>query len=539
MAGTNCQLLIIILGVISQVVLPVSAAVDATLQPKANGVDVVRATIRKIHNSCIFPNDFGFLLRIALVESNFGQDSNTFRSDAASGGKGIWQIDRIGFDDTKLVSSAILTKVKEKFNIDWASMTYESANMDVPLYNALTARLLLYRKPAAIPPGVEAQAAYWKKYYNTNLGSGTEAGFISKVNGLNICDSVGADLLFILDGSGSIGSINFAQMKQVVIAVADKLKIGPAASQIAVLSFSSSIGSRIDFGNYSTLASLTTAVNSITYSGGGTNTHLALNLVGSMFQFARALDKGFPRVVVVLTDGASNSPTATQVAAQSLNAFSWLERYAVGMGSGIVNSELQTIASGCSRVYLISSVSEISAFADDLYDFACRSSVSLPEMGSGGYATISGVLAPGNRRNVRDTSVSRSTGRTYGLKLTAGSAWLYVSLSMENPSSAINDYSAKAKPQSPGVVFVSSVDLTGGILRTKREANSTNSTTSSSALYLSIVPDADSGSVSYQLEAYDGDRRSIYGNSGTGNCGIFAWTILAAMVSIATALLTH
>ncbi|MGL5682551.1 MAG: hypothetical protein ACRDDZ_05775 [Marinifilaceae bacterium] len=40
-------------------------------------------------------------------------------------------------------------------------------------------RVHYYRVPEAIPADLPGWARYWKKYYNTHLGKGTEAGFIA------------------------------------------------------------------------------------------------------------------------------------------------------------------------------------------------------------------------------------------------------------------------------------------------------------------------------------------------------------------------
>lgn len=47
-------------------------------------------------------------------------------------------------------------------------------------YSTIMARLIYYRVPEALPKDgdVIAQAKYWKKYYNTHLGSGTESSYI-------------------------------------------------------------------------------------------------------------------------------------------------------------------------------------------------------------------------------------------------------------------------------------------------------------------------------------------------------------------------
>lgn len=46
-------------------------------------------------------------------------------------------------------------------------------------YATAAARLLYYRTPETIPEGLEAQAALWKKYWNTSAGKGTADQYIS------------------------------------------------------------------------------------------------------------------------------------------------------------------------------------------------------------------------------------------------------------------------------------------------------------------------------------------------------------------------
>ena len=66
---------------------------DQTTVINANGVDVVDAALRKMSNvnSVSLQNDFRFLRRIALVESNFG----ALTSQNPNGG--IWQVGLVVF----------------------------------------------------------------------------------------------------------------------------------------------------------------------------------------------------------------------------------------------------------------------------------------------------------------------------------------------------------------------------------------------------------------------------------------------------------
>jgi len=154
-------------------------------QEKATGEAVVEAVAKYIRDAGIFADDHGFLKRIACVESKYGNDPNTFKpkNDKPYYG-GIWQVDKIGFDETKNVRShpslrTTMEKIKKQKGIDWNSVTWE--DLWKPLYSGLSARLLLSTKAGKIPDTLEGQAEYWKKHYNSGVGKGTPEKFIKDV----------------------------------------------------------------------------------------------------------------------------------------------------------------------------------------------------------------------------------------------------------------------------------------------------------------------------------------------------------------------
>ena len=163
---------------------------DSIFTPGASGSAVVEAVISKISSSGIFPPDKGFLRRVAYVESKDGTHSATYRSGYHGG---IWQVDKIGFEDTKNTAShpKLQTKfdaIKKSFTgadgnpLDWRSV--EWSDLRKPLYSGLAARLLLTNIPAAIPSDIPGQADYWKKHYNTEAGGGTAKKFEDDVKAL-------------------------------------------------------------------------------------------------------------------------------------------------------------------------------------------------------------------------------------------------------------------------------------------------------------------------------------------------------------------
>ena len=178
--------------ILSIIMFQLSAAqqrVDRTLESGASGSDVVRAVTNKVQG--VFGDDQQFLRRIAFVESKDGTDSSTYRSGYNGG---IWQVDDIAFRATQDTSShpgliQQYKKVKDAFGIDWPSVQW--SDLRAPLYSGLAARLFLLTKPGNIPCDVAQQAAYWKIYYNTPSGAGTEQKFIDDINSLTTSSDEG------------------------------------------------------------------------------------------------------------------------------------------------------------------------------------------------------------------------------------------------------------------------------------------------------------------------------------------------------------
>ena len=90
-------------------------------------------------------------------------------------------MDEVGFRATQDVSShpALIgkfRKIMQRFRIDWPNVQWN--DLRKPLYSGIAARLFLSNIPAPIPYDIPGQAAYWKRYYNTGAGAGTEQKFI-------------------------------------------------------------------------------------------------------------------------------------------------------------------------------------------------------------------------------------------------------------------------------------------------------------------------------------------------------------------------
>ena len=165
-------LILLLLGTIFAAAVYAQPA-DHTKEENAKGSNVVRAVIARIHTSEIFSSDHRLLRRIAYVESNDGNDPNTFRSDYFGG---IWQVDELEFSETQAPELALKHEaIQEEFEIDWSKV--EWSDLQKPLYSGLAARLYLCNIPDPIPTSsdIPGQARYWKENYNED---GDEQKFI-------------------------------------------------------------------------------------------------------------------------------------------------------------------------------------------------------------------------------------------------------------------------------------------------------------------------------------------------------------------------
>ena len=185
------------------------------------------------------------------------------------------------------------------------------------------------------------------------------------------------DLLFLLDKSGSVGSSNHQLGLQFMESVVGFYDISPDGTRVAVISFSTGAKVEFDFDDHSTLRQVQRAIRDIGYSGGYTHTALALELAMELFNDpsssgARPASAGIPHVVVLITDGSSNTYSITQPAIDLRAA--GVTVYSIGIGNYNLN-ELLFIASDpdSDHVFLLQSYTDAAFFTQLLRGTTCDS----------------------------------------------------------------------------------------------------------------------------------------------------------------------
>ena len=166
------------------------------------------------------------------------------------------------------------------------------------------------------------------------------------------CENSGIDLVFVLDGSGSITATRFQLIREFVESVSDTLTIGLQDSLVGVIVFSGSVSIEFNLQQHTSKATLLPAINpGIPYPTGGTNTAAALQLLLSSAQDGTmGVRNGHTQIAIVVTDGRSNNRRRTIAAADALHAAGIYQVYAAGLGGADI-VELNAIASDPSLVF--------------------------------------------------------------------------------------------------------------------------------------------------------------------------------------------
>ena len=123
------------------------------------------------------PGSVDLLLGTAAQESAMGRYIRQLNNGPALG---IFQMEPDTFND--IMQNFLRYKLHLRARVENCSNVRILKASDLETNLALQicfARLHYYRFSEPIPLTVEGMAAYWKKYYNTPLGRGTESEFIT------------------------------------------------------------------------------------------------------------------------------------------------------------------------------------------------------------------------------------------------------------------------------------------------------------------------------------------------------------------------
>ena len=125
---------------------------------------------------------------------------------------------------------------------------------------------------------------------------------------------------------------------------------------------------------YHDRASLLAAISKISYHSGVTYTDKALAFVRqSSFTHAKGARDNATHLVIVITDGQSTSPTKTSTEAALLKNVPNTKVIAIGIGTGVRQTELDTIASDSAHALTVANFDSLQTVKSELTFAACQS----------------------------------------------------------------------------------------------------------------------------------------------------------------------
>lgn len=159
------------------------------------------------------------------------------------------------------------------------------------------------------------------------------------------CNS-GADIVIVLDASGSIGYSNFNILKEFVVKLVEQFDVEGGKIRVGLLTFATTVDLRFQLNAYTDRLSLFAAIRNTSYSSGAiSDTAAGLAYARTtMFTATNGDRSGFDNLILVITDGGSNNQNKTlDEATQAKNAK--IRITALGVGTYLNNFEFQNMVS--------------------------------------------------------------------------------------------------------------------------------------------------------------------------------------------------
>ena len=165
------------------------------------------------------------------------------------------------------------------------------------------------------------------------------------------------DIVFVLDSSGSVGESNYTTMLRFAAEVAGGFKFGSEGAQFGSITYATSASLDIKLGQFSNPAAFKNALMQISYKATKTNTAQALMLARQ--ELSDNGRDGVPKAVIIITDGQSDEPIATQQEAALIRS-QGVRVLSIGIGPKIDLNELNGISSDPDEdhVFLINDFSQ-------------------------------------------------------------------------------------------------------------------------------------------------------------------------------------
>ncbi|CAH1783538.1 unnamed protein product [Owenia fusiformis] len=214
-----------------------------------------------------------------------------------------------------------------------------------------------------------------------------------------------ADIIFVIDSSGSVGEDNFKLILDFINVIIDNLDIGPEATRVGALTFESTAVKRFDLNDYTTKDELKSEVSKIPFVFGSTATLEGIQLMLDMFSTEDADRAGIPNIGIVITDGNAKTgdpiPKAQEAMADGILMFA----VAIRESSEFDVSKIKPLASDpVDNYFEVTDFTKLGEITDAVTQGACVTTEICPDTQTDVAFLIdsSSSITPENFNKVKD-----------------------------------------------------------------------------------------------------------------------------------------
>uniref|UniRef100_A0A7N5ZTQ2 Collagen alpha-1(XII) chain n=1 Tax=Anabas testudineus TaxID=64144 RepID=A0A7N5ZTQ2_ANATE len=246
---------------------------------------------------------------------------------------------------------------------------------------------------------------------------------------LDVCRGAKADLVFLIDGSWSIGDDSFHKVLQFVTSMTGAFDvISPSGMQVSFVQYSDDAKTEFKLNTYHDKGIVLSALQGVRYRGGNTKTGIALKHVyEKVFTSDNGMRRNIPKVLVVVTDGRSQDDVKKSAEKLQHSGYSVL---AVGVAD-VDMTELRSIASKPSErhVFVVDSYDAFAKIQDNLITVICETVTSTcPLIYKDGFTT------PGFRMLEAFNITDRTFAGINGVSMEPGSFNSYIAYRLHKDS---------------------------------------------------------------------------------------------------------
>uniref|UniRef100_A0A669BKX6 Collagen type XII alpha 1 chain n=1 Tax=Oreochromis niloticus TaxID=8128 RepID=A0A669BKX6_ORENI len=246
---------------------------------------------------------------------------------------------------------------------------------------------------------------------------------------LDVCKGAKADLVFLIDGSWSIGDDSFNKVLQFVTSMTAAFDvISPKGMQVSFVQYSDDAKTEFKLNTYHDKGIVISALQGVRYRGGNTKTGIALKHVyEKVFISDSGMRRNVPKVLVVVTDGRSQDEVKKSAEKLQHSGYSV---FVVGVAD-VDMTELRNIGSKPSErhVFVVDDYDAFAKIQDNLITFICETATSTCPL-----IYINGFTTPGFRMLEAFNITDRTFAAMNGVSMEPGSFNSYIAYRLHKDS---------------------------------------------------------------------------------------------------------